>query len=99
MMAYLCSLLLIAILTVAIGATPLYCSDIQDDKVSKFQKIKFYTRSHSKGNLHSGHLCHIYTLFYKFNKKFKRKMVQTVTVKVGLEFYIWTNTRIIMSGV
>ena len=29
MMAYLCSLLLIAILTVASGATPLYCSDVQ----------------------------------------------------------------------
>ena len=28
-MAYLCSLLLIAILTVASGATPLYCSDVQ----------------------------------------------------------------------
>ena len=29
MMAYLCSLLLIAILIVAGGATPLYCSDVQ----------------------------------------------------------------------
>ena len=29
MMAYLCSLLLIAILTGASGATPLFCSDVQ----------------------------------------------------------------------
>ena len=29
MMAYLCRLLLIAILTVASGATPLNCSDVQ----------------------------------------------------------------------
>ena len=28
-MAYLCNLLFIAVLTVASGATPLYCSDVQ----------------------------------------------------------------------
>ena len=33
-MAYLCSLLLIAILTVASGATPLYCSDVQSPAAS-----------------------------------------------------------------
>ena len=34
MMVYLCSLFLITILTVASGATPLYCSDVQSPAAS-----------------------------------------------------------------
>ena len=48
-MAYLCSLLLIALLTVASGATPLYCSDVQ---------------SPADGSGHNTGLSHVTTLQY-----------------------------------